>query len=579
MSDGKFFGFVSQPANGKAIGKPQRKRRHSESVNDVGRRSGGKNTKRLHTVTQGQLDSLITSYVVKGMHPLSTVEQTEFVALIHGLSPNTTVISRQTLQRKIEADFIAKKRDLKEKLRAVQCVCTTADIWSTGKTSVMGVTAHWIKPDATERESVVLACRPFPSPHTCDHVGELLDEIHSEFGLSNEKIVATVTDNGSNVVKAYEEFGISVIADEENEMKGDGLTFITIRPSEEPSAGGLFRPPQVRCATHMLGLVCTTDVKQAMEDSPTLSRLNQSAMGKCSALWNASKTPKTAELLLEATKEPLKTPCPTRWNSLYDSLRQLSHLRDKLLEIMSTLDLPAFNEAELDYLGEYCIVLRPIAMAVDRLQSQDSCYYGELIPTLFAVQAKLYDLQVSNLRYTSTLLQAILGGFESRFCSYLQLTTDVNEAILATTTHPFFKMRWIPPRLSGEKWRIHQLLLRSVEELDGMVAESEVPSSDHQDDEEEDFFVFSPDETDTWERPEIITSHSQAEFETLRFLEDSRRELRSLELYPRIKLLFGRFNTTLPSSAPVERLFSFAGISSRRLAPEMFEKLVVLNGN
>jgi len=75
----------------------------------------------------------------------------------------------------------------------------------------------------------------------------------------------------------------------------------------------------------------------------------------------------------------------------------------------------------------------------------------------------------------------------------------------------------------------------------------------------------------------------KAELETLRFLEDTRKDLLSLQQYPLIKLLFVRFNTTLPSSAPVERLFSFAGIifnpHRRRLTPEILEKLVVLKGN
>lgn len=225
----------------------------------------------------------------------------------------------------------------------------------------------------------------------------------------------------------------------------DGLSFITIDSSEEVSEeGGIILPPHVRCVTHTFSLVCTTDAKQAMKDSPILSCLNNSAMGKCSALWNASKRPKSADLLLEVTKEQLKTPCPTCWNSLYDSLNQLSHLRDKLPEMMAKLLLPAFKEVELDYLGEYCKILRPIATAIDWLQGQISCNYGELIPTLFAVQSKLHDLQVSNLRYTSPLLQAILGGFKRRFSSYLELKMDVNEAILATATHPFFKMRWLP---------------------------------------------------------------------------------------------------------------------------------------
>ncbi|KAK9533153.1 hypothetical protein VZT92_008328 [Zoarces viviparus] len=209
--------------------------------------------------------------------------------------------------------------------------------------------------------------------------------------------------------------------------------------------------------------------------------------------------------------------------------------------MMQKLQLPPFKEVELDYLAEYWKILRPIAVAIDRLQGQISCCYGELIPPLFAV---LHDLQASNLRHTSPLLQAILVGFEKRFSSYLELKTDVNEAILATVTHPFFKMRWLPPRLSGERRRIHLLMLHSAEDL-GLVAESEMASSNLQDDEEDDFFVFSAEETQVQESQEI-TSHSKAELETLRFLEDTRKDLLSLQ--------------------------------QRRLTPEIFEMLV-LKGN
>ena len=162
--DGKFFSIVSQTPDGKVQAecklctkkkavisgtllatsnfKTHLKRLHPDSLDDFEKHktecrpnySGKKaNTPYRqtclfeHTVTQGKLDSLITSYIVKGMHPLSTVEQTEFVELIHGLNPNLTVISRRTLRRKIEVDFNAKKRDLKEKLKTVQYVCTTAD--------------------------------------------------------------------------------------------------------------------------------------------------------------------------------------------------------------------------------------------------------------------------------------------------------------------------------------------------------------------------------------------------------------------------------------------------------------------
>lgn len=50
-----------------------------------------------YSFSQRKVDDLITSYVVKGMHPLSTVDSREFIELVQGLNPETRVFSRRTL--------------------------------------------------------------------------------------------------------------------------------------------------------------------------------------------------------------------------------------------------------------------------------------------------------------------------------------------------------------------------------------------------------------------------------------------------------------------------------------------------
>lgn len=71
--------------------------------------------------------------------------------------------------------------------------------------------------------------------------------------------------------------------------------------------------------------------------------------------------------------------------------------------------------------------------------------------------------------------------------------------------------------------------------------------------------------------------------EYLNYMVDSSTEIQMLNRYPKLKRVFVKYNTPLPSSAPVERMFSYAGLvnAPRRsaLTDEHFEELVLLKVN
>ena len=115
---------------------------------------------------------------------------------------------------------------LKKTFEGLQHVSTTADIWTAYNKSFLGVTAHWINPNNMLRGKSALACKRFKGRHTYDIIATEIDNIHSSYGLSF-KVTATVTDNGSNFVKAFQMYQPPE-SDTEDHLEEDEATFTNI---------------------------------------------------------------------------------------------------------------------------------------------------------------------------------------------------------------------------------------------------------------------------------------------------------------------------------------------------------------
>lgn len=336
-------------------------------------------------------------------------------------------------------------------------------------------------------------------------------------------------------------------------------------------------PRHLRCASHTLSLLATTDMNNFIKDSRA-SRIHYSAVAKCTLLWNMCRRPKSAEVIKDCLGHQLIYPCPTRWNSLYDSIVQLMKSKSKLNELFDKLGKTnAFSVVELEYLEEFIEVLKPIATALDYVQGND-CYYGKLLPTLMSVRTRLNRLQNINMRHFTGIVPQLKESLERRFDKFFKLSPEVNGAILASCYHPAYKMRWLPESITtDERQRIQNLAIHALEanykKQEIIPASSRSSSTSKEDD---DFIVFTNRDS---EQPQTSTM----ELELVSFLNDKSKELSILESYPNIKKVFIQFNTSLCSSGPVERLFSLAGFihSPTRgcLSDETFKNLVFLKGN
>uniref|UniRef100_A0A3P9LNE0 HAT C-terminal dimerisation domain-containing protein n=1 Tax=Oryzias latipes TaxID=8090 RepID=A0A3P9LNE0_ORYLA len=469
-------------------------------------------------VTLEELNQLVTGYIVEEMLPLSTVDSSSFCRIIDKIPSNNNVHlpHRKSFTSYLENEYKKMKAALKLALDDVQFVSTTADIWTANNRNTL------------ERHKAALACKRVRGRHTFDVIAAELEQIHSSFGLLN-KVVATVTDNASNFVKAFKTFpppeSDEDEKEEEEEEEQEDVLFTDIAEAltSVSDEGHITLPPHYRCASHTINLISTSDVEKYLTTSPTTKSVYRVTIAKFTALWTkASRSTVAAEQVQEVSQRKLLVPSSTRWNSFYD----LNNLCNKL-------GIKCFNEKEYQFMHEYCIAMKPLTAALDILQG-DECPY-------------------------------------TRF----SIVLDNKDALLAAISCPKFKLRWVKD--GARKQQLKNLLVAECQILSSSAGDSDktdnVPNKLVTPVTGMEFFEFESEPEDCY----------SADQEVMNYLSSGGFELDTLSNFPAVKKVFLKYNTPTPSSAPVERLFSLGGLvltpRRNRLSDSRFEKLLLLRYN
>ena len=205
-------------------------------------------------------------------------------------------------------------------------------------------------------------------------------------------------------------------------------------------------------------------------------------------------------------------------------------------------------------------VLRPISQALDILQAEKNAYMGVLIPTVTLCIKKLQRIQADGLGICDPLAEALIDGMRKRFEA--QLNDD--NIMLASA----FKLNWVADCQKKQDLRSKMIDILNNTMTSFRSNQSAGELSDANDD--DDFFRELDSHIEQTDNAKLVAT----------FLQEKPGPV-SLSTIPQVmQPHFIAFNTPIPSSAAVERLFSLGKDVLRpkrsRLTDEHFEMLVFL---
>lgn len=536
--------------------------------------------------------------------------------------------SKYKFTSQLESKFTTVKKTLREIICKERYVCITTDVWSSRAQSYLGVTIHLLN-TSFQRESYLLAFKELKNRQTYKELAEALNEVFEDYGIKIAQITNIVTDGGGSFCKMFKEYGSLPDATFENnefdeESSDDNVDLDVIRPFMQDINGELFaselidfdapnkekqktndeltnylngnvqiNPPRIempkqrRCVSHLLNLL-SKDFYKKLTGVAKLGLV--AVLSKLHSLWVLThKNSRAKTICIDTLGKCLLVPCETRWNSQFDAVKrclepEIQPKLNKLIEALKKAEIePAKNMELMDendflILENYIKVMEPVAISLDKMQAEYNGSQGFILPVLSSMKH-----HVSKLSQTTTIMldfkQCMLSVIDKRFDKYFPLTDIDKDLVVAAVTVPQFKTNFLP---SDEEiifakslltTECKKIAIQNSIENDRNIEESskDVPVDD---------FIVSYACNRNIRRNSI---ESDVESEVARFLVDVRTQTEILNEYPNVKEAYLKFNTTLSSSAPVERVFSQSMMiftpRRNRISAKHFEMALFLKVN
>ncbi|KAH7703154.1 transposase [Aphelenchoides avenae] len=146
----------------------------------------------------------LACFLAKPTVPIGVVEDKAFRRFIYGFDKRYQVPkSGRGAKAVLARQASATKEAMKNRLQAARSkFSVVVDIWSVSHSSYVGVTMHFVG-SGGRLEVCFLGVRDIEGVKTAERVRECVNSILNEYLLKDDDVAFYVTDNGSNLLKAY----------------------------------------------------------------------------------------------------------------------------------------------------------------------------------------------------------------------------------------------------------------------------------------------------------------------------------------------------------------------------------------
>ena len=351
-----------------------------------------------------ELNRAVTYHIAKDSVPISTVEKPGFKQLVAKLNPRYQMPSRRhftnyeipQLYSQVKENVVAAS------LNNVTFFSATSDFWTSSNCQpYITITVHfinskWILKSCTLDTSVVY------EDHTGENIACTITDILDNWNLSFSQLIATTTDNGSNMVAAFHNLD-------------------TIR---------------ISCFGHNLDLA----IKKGLNNSHV-----QRALGRCRSLvelfhrsWKKTRDLREKQQLLGLPEHKIMGDVVTRWGSTFEMISRILEQQQALSAVLAE-DRKNWhrmiNDIELSVLETISDILKPLSYLTDALACEKQITASAIYPVLKHMKKALQIDETKDTTLTTQIKQAIWKDLEKRYTD-----PDVVQILnLATFLDPRFK--------------------------------------------------------------------------------------------------------------------------------------------